>query len=362
MIRCTNCRRPYPDQGIPYRCPTCGGLYDYDSLPVFEINQLENGLPGIWRYRHSFGLGVDSPVVSLGEGHTPLVWSEVFGRRVAFKLEYINPTGSFKDRGSALIVSFLLSRKVDLAIEDSSGNAGSSFAAYAARAGIRSRVYLPETASGPKRKQIETLGAEVIPVSGPRSNAAEEVKRAADQGLAYASHAYLPFNLPGYATAAYEIYDQMGDAPGAIVLPIGQGGFLLGLNRGFAALQVTGLTSRLPAFVGVQARACAPLWALFTYGIEGLRWVSEGATIAEGVRVRMPLRGDAVIKAVEESGGTFIAVDEEVIFPGRDQLAHLGFYVEPTSAIVWDALSQVVDKVPQPIVVVLTGTGLKYTG
>ena len=103
-----------------------------------------------------------------------------------------------------------------------SGNAGASFAAYAARAGINARVYVPDSASGPKRKQIEAYGAELVPVPDPRSKASQAVSQAAESGMVYASHAYLPFNLPGYATCAYEIYEQLGRGPGAIIVPAGQ--------------------------------------------------------------------------------------------------------------------------------------------
>jgi threonine synthase len=105
--------------------------------------------------------------------------------------------------------------------------------------------------------------------------------------------------------------------------------------------------------------ACAPLWALSRYGLEGLGWVTEGETLAEGVRVRNPLRGDAVIQAVESSAGFFTAVEEQDILAGRDQLASRGFYVEATSAIVWNALAQLGESAPEPTVVILTGSGFK---
>jgi threonine synthase len=362
--RCTNCRQPYPEVGAPYGCPKCGGVFDLAPL-AFDPAQVDPLQPGIWRYRHTFGLADDAPAISLGEGNTPLVWAEVvFGQSpslycVAFKCEFLNPTGSFKDRGSATLLSFLRSRGVDAAVEDSSGNAGASFAAYAARAGLEARVFVPDAASGPKRGQIAAYGAEVTRILGPRANAAAAVRRAAAQGAVYASHAYLPFNLPGYATLAYELVEQLGGAPGAVILPVGQGGLLLGLGRGFAALQSVGLIPRLPQLVGVQARACAPLWALHTYGPSGLAWVSEGNTLAEGVRIRNPVRGDAVMQAVAASGGVFLAVDEAGILPGRDALARQGFYVEPTSALVWSGLAQVAGKVPSPVVAILTGSGLK---
>lgn len=360
IVACQNCGRPYPDLGTPFRCLTCGGLFDYETLPAFDPAQVEPSQPGIWRYRGALQLPENAPVISLGEGNTPLIWAEAYGRETAFKLEFTNPTGSFKDRGSAALVSYLRSRGVDSAVEDSSGNAGASFAAYAARAGMGARVYVPDSASGPKRDQIEAYGAEVVRIMGPRSNAAEAVIKAAEQGAVYASHAYLPFNLPGYSTAAYEIYEALGNAPGTVVLPAGQGGLALGLYRGFSALRIANLVTKVPAIYAVQARACAPLWAVSQYGAAGMGWVTEGETLAEGVRVRHPLRGDAVLRAVDESGGRFLAVDEENILTGRDELAHRGFYVEPTSSIVWDALGQILSQAVDPIVVVLTGSGLKY--
>jgi threonine synthase len=248
------------------------------------------------------------------------------------------------------------------AVEDSSGNAGASFAAYAARAGIRARVYVPESASGPKRKQIEDYGAELIPVPGPRSNAAEAVRRAADSGAVYASHAYLPFNLPGYATVVYEIVEQLGRAPGAVIVPAGQGGLLLGAWRGFLALKQAGVTRDAPRMIGVQAAACAPLFALSQMGPQGLQWVTEAPTLAEGVRVRSPLRAEAVLRAVESSGGKFIAVGEEHILPGRDELKRRGLYVEPTSALVWRALEETLPNLPAPVVAILTGAGYKFQG
>ena len=361
-IICTNCRRAYPEQGVPYRCPTCGGLFDFTSPPPFDPSRVEQALPGLWRYRHALGLPPGAPQVHLGEGTTPLVWARAFEREVAWKLEFTNPTGSFKDRGSSVLTSFLRSKGVQTALEDSSGNAGASFAAYAARAGLHARIFIPASTSGPKRSQIEAYGAEIVQIPGPRSNAAEAVRQAVDrEGLVYASHAYMPHNLMGYATLAYELFEQMAEPPGTIILPVGQGGLLLGLQRGFLALQQAGLVRSLPRMVGVQALACAPLWALSSYGAEGLGWTSEGDTLAEGVRVSLPLRGDAVLQAVERSGGCFIAVDESEILPGRDQLARLGLYVEPTSALVWSALAQVAANSPEPIAVILTGSGLKYS-
>lgn len=361
-VVCSNCQRPYPEIGVFFRCEYCGGTFDHANIPNYDPKSVETGLPGIWRYRHTFSLDLESPVISLGEGNTPLVWGEVERQKVAYKLEYLNPTGSFKDRGSAVLMSFLIARGINEAVEDSSGNAGASFAAYAARGGLKGRVFIPASASGPKRVQIAAYGAEIIAIPGPRSNAAEAVLREAEHGTAYASHAYLPFGLRGYSTIAYELVDQLDCSPGSVVVPVGHGSLLLGIGRGFVTLEKAGIINKKPRLFGVQALACAPMWALSVYGPSGVTRVEEGDTLAEGIRVRYPVRGDALMEVVNTSQGMFLAIGESDILPGRNQLALQGFYVEPTSAVVWQAVKDLVGKLPEPIVVVLTGSGLKYSG
>ena len=158
---------------------------------------------------------------------------------------------------------------------------------------------------------------------------------------------------------ALEIIERWVSWLGAVAVLITLAVALLGLWRGFEGLKRAGVVERHPRLVGVQTRACAPLWAVFTAGRAGLSWVTEGQTLAEGVRIRHPLRGDSVLSAVKSTGGSLLVVDEEEILPGRDQLARLGFFVEPTSAIVWGALAQIVEEAPDPIVVLLTGSGFK---
>jgi threonine synthase len=360
-IICTNCGRAYPDEGVPYKCPKCGGLFDIPTLE-FDPARVDGAVRGLWRYRHTFaGLPLDFPPVTLGEGATPLLWCGAFGHQVAFKCEYMNPTGSFKDRGTSLITTFLKARGVSAALEDSSGNAGASLAAYAARAGIKAGIFTPAAASGPKRRQIEFFGAELHPIPGSRSDVTTALEKMVETtGAVYASHAYLPVNLPGYATAAYEIYEQIGGAPGAVLAPAGQGGLLLGLYRGFEALKRAGLIDTLPQFIGVQARACSPLWVLSTAGMSALGFVTEGETLAEGVRVSRPVRAAALLQMAAAGHAEYLPVDETDILRGRDELAKRGLYVEPTSAITWPALEQKIRFLPDPVVVVLTGSGYKY--
>lgn len=368
-IHCTNCHAPYPAESAPHKCLRCGGIFDYSNWLVYDASLIDASLPGLWKYHRMLGLPEDAPVITMGEGQTPLLWVEIAGENgkresLALKCDYINPTASFKDRGSPLLVSFLQQRGASLLLEDSSGNAGASLAAYAARAGLSTCIFAPEAASGKKLGQIQAYGAELRRVPGPRSNASQAVLEAlaaqsTSQGVAYASHAYLPFNLPGYATLAYELLEQLGQAPGAVILPVGQGGLLLGVARGFAAMHAAGVIRKLPYLVGVQALACAPMWAVAEHGLDGLAWVSEAKTLAEGIKVRFPVRGDAVLQVVESSGGFFHAVSEEAIQTGRVELARQGFYIEPTSAVVWDAALRHIHHLPKPVVAILTGSGLK---
>jgi threonine synthase len=354
-IACLNCGRPYPDSGAPFQCPKCGGLFDHSTPLAWQAP--EAGKPGIWRYASSLDLTGED--VSLGEGRTPLVSVDVGHRQILFKCEYANPSGSFKDRGAAALIAFLKSRGVTDAVEDSSGNAGAAFAAYAARAGIHASVFVPTTTSGPKIAQIVAYGAELIKVEGPRSAAAAAARSAASDSVAYASHANFPQNLAGYASCAFEIAEEARGGPGTVVVPAGQGGLLLGMGRGFQALLAAGEIKRMPVLIGVQAATCAPLAALAEVGPMGLNLVTEGETIAEGVRTRSPLRAQAVVQMVLNYGGRFIAIPEERILPARDALARMGFYVEPTSALVWAAVEGDLDELPHPVVAVLTGSGYK---
>jgi threonine synthase len=356
---CTNCGRHAPAGPLAYHCPTCGGVFDLDAPIRYAPSAPESGRDGLERFRSSLPLDRDGPWITLGEGGTPLIPSPVDHRHVHFKCEHLNPTGSFKDRGACVLISALAAAGVGQAVEDSSGNAGAAFAAYAARAGIRAKVFVPDGASPRKRAQIAAYGAEIVRILGPRSQVAEAVRREAEAGAVYASHIWLPYALAGFATVAFELVEQLGEAPGAVLLPAGHGSLVLGLSRGFAALQTAGTIDRLPILIAAQAAACAPLWAAHQAGGQAVGWVQEGETRAEGIRILQPLRGDAVLKAVEASRGTIVAIDEPSIGRGETELARRGFFVEPTSAVVWGALEATLRSLPDPVVAVLTGSGLK---
>lgn len=357
-IHCLDCHSPYPKSTFPHLCPHCGGLYDF-SGPLSFDPQLLGDDRSMWRYRSTFPIHPDAEAVSLGEGSTPLVSYDLLGMKVFFKCEYLNPTGSFKDRGSSVLVSALASAGIKYAVDDSSGNAGASFAGYAARGDLKAGIYVPAYTSGPKRSQIEAYGAEIFSIPGPRSAASQAVLEAVGKGITYASHAHLPHGIAGMATAAFEIAEQLGGAPGSVITPVGQGTLLLGLGRGFQALLDAGAIDKVPQLVAVQANACAPIWRMYTAASDTPEKISEGETVAEGIRIQSPLRAKGILEEIRSSSGSVVTVKENEINAGREALAKLGLYIEPTSAVVWPALHKTIEQLLDPIVVLLTGSGLK---
>jgi threonine synthase len=312
----------------------------------------------IWRYQSALG-AINSEPVTLGEGWTPLVEAQFDGVTVHAKLESLNPTGAFKDRGATLLTTLLRSFGIESIHDDSSGNAGAALAAYAARAGMEARLFIPENASPVKLAQIELYGAHLVPVPGPRNAAQQAAQRAADAGASYyASHIYHPIALLGYETIAFEIWEQLGRrAPDLMIIPLGHGSQILGIAGGFQRLLKAGLITSLPRLIGVQAEACAPIWAEF-HRATLPPW---STTLAEGIRVQEPVRGAAVISAIKETAGDILIVSEEAIRNGFVELARHGLLVEPTGAVVWPALKILGGSIQKNATIVLSisGTGLK---
>ena len=301
--------------------------------------------------------------MQLGVGWTPLLPQTWDGREVRFKLEYMAPTGSFKDRGTEVMINILAAQGETHIVDDSSGNAGASVAAYAAQAGMRAEIFVPAYASPAKQAQIAVYGAEVRPIPGVRGNAKQAALEAAERGAALASHAYHPGFLGGQLTVAWELWEQLGHrAPDWYVVPVGQGVHLLGVWLGFRALRAAGLVSKLPRLVAVQAAALAPLCHAFEAGLEAVPPVEPATpSVAEGLAIAEPVRGKRLLQAIRETGGTCVAVEDEATLKAQRQLARRGLYVEPTSATAVAALDTILQHAApdETVVVPLTGSGLK---
>ena len=362
-FRCPACGTAYPADRPLWHCD-CGGPLDLEPGQGLRRSDIDADDASLWRYRAALALK-ESPRVSLGEGWTPLVTRHWDGVPVRFKLESQMPTGSFKDRGTAVMLNHLLQVGVGPIHEDSSGNAGSSIATYAAAAGLRCRIYVPASAPRGKVVQIAAAGAEVRAIPGTREAVTEAALAAIGESF-YASHNWHPYFIEGTKTLAYEVWEQLGFAvPDNILVPTGYGSNILGLDRGFDELIRQGEISRRPRLFAVQAENCSALAVAWAVGAADYVPFTPTATIADGIATVKPVRTAEVLAALRRSGGGVVTVPEAEIGPALKTLGRLGLFVEPTAATAGAALSRLLrDRTTRPdetTIVVLTGHGLKAT-
>jgi threonine synthase len=368
-LLCSNCKAAHPAVMKEFACRDCGAPLDvhYKAAPAGEGPlPVRRELPGIWRYWGRFPLHREESIVSLGEGSTPCIELPRLGRRLGLevyaKLECLNPTGSFKDRGMTVLVSVAREEGVGELVEDSSGNAGSSLAAYCARAGIVARVFAPEGASPFKLGQVRFYGARLELIGGGREAVARAARDCALKGEGlYWSHNWAPYFIEGMKSFAYEVAEQLPEV-GHIVIPVGNGSLLLGAFRGFLELKGRGLVGRLPRLHCIQAELCMPTVAAF----EGREWTPPVGvrTIAGGISLVNPPRKGQVVEAVRATGGSAVAVSEEGIIAWQRLLAQEeGIFAEPTSAAAFAGLEALVSGggigKGEVVLVPVTGFGLK---
>ena len=364
LYHCPNCGATIPADRPIWRC-ACGSHLNLAPGPGLARGDIAGTDASLWRYRRAVALD-GPPRVSLGEGWTPLVIRAWAGIPVHFKLESQMPTGSFKDRGTAVMLNHLLEVGVGPIHEDSSGNAGSSIASYAAAAGLRCRIYVPVTAPRGKIVQIAASGAEVRAIPGTRQAVTDAALAAVGDSF-YASHNWHPFFIEGTKTLAYELWEQLGfRVPDNILVPTGYGSNILGLDRGFDELQRRGEIEREPRLFAVQAENCAALAAAWAAGADDYVPFTPVTTAADGIATVRPVRTAEVLAALRRSKGGVVAVPEAEIAPALRALGCLGLFVEPTAATAGAGVSRLLrDGTIRPdetTVVVLTGHGLKATG
>jgi len=360
---CQDCGATAPLNASIWRCE-CGGLLNTDFAPHFDLERIASRPPNLWRYREALPIGSEESVVSFGEGFTPLVEIDVGGRSVLAKQDYLFPTGSYKDRGAAVLVSKAVELGVRHVVEDSSGNAGCAIAAYCARAEIACDIYVPEATSEAKLAQIRAYGARLHRVPGSREQTARAALEAAANTY-YASHSWNPFFFQGTKTFAFEVCEQLGwRAPDTVILPVGNGTLLLGCDAGFRELRDAGVIDGRPKIVAVQAAGCAPLADAFDVGQNEPVPVSPGATLAEGIAIAEPVRGAECVAAVRGTRGCFVRVGDSDIADALRDAGRMGLYIEPTAAATLAGAQAYCATAAQDesIVVALTGSGLKSTG
>jgi threonine synthase len=375
-LACSECGRTVADR---WRCE-CGAPLNFADPPIPDHpapdaaagESLDTG-DGLWAFAAFLAVG-DDPAdrVTLGEGMTPLVDAD--GWDAEFKLEYVFPTGSFKDRGATTTLTRAQELGVDRVVEDSSGNAGAAIATYAARAGIDAAVYVPADVKESKLRAIRRAGAEPVRIEGSRSDVTDACVAALDgddeggaaDGTAaawYASHAWNPAFFEGTATVAYEIARQRGwEAPDAVVIPLGHGTLFLGAYRGFRRLERAGWIDAVPRLFGAQAAGVAPI-VRELHGPDAADPDGRVNDAADGIQIAEPVRRAEILDAIAEADGDALAVTEAAAERELDRLHRAGFYTEPTCAVAPAALRTLRERgalaPDDDVVVPLTGSGLK---
>jgi threonine synthase len=357
--------------------PLSGALYPLDvprwcsddrkplmltPLRGISRDEIDRGVRSLWRYRAALPVDIANPI-SMGEGCTPVVQKEWGELRPYFKLEWFNPTASFKDRGTTVMLSFIRQLGVNAVLEDSSGNGGASVAAYGAAGGMKIKILAPASTSPMKIAQVRAYGADIQLVEGPREESeAEAIRQSSD--TFYSSHNWQPFFLEGTKSLAYEMWEDFGySAPDNVVVPVGAGSSLLGCYLGFKELLAAGQIARMPKLFASQPLNCSPLDASFTAGVDTPVAREVRKTIAEGTAIKNPLRLRQMVTALRETGGGTVAVPEDGIVAALKKLAITGLFPEPTSASAAAALDGLAQRGSirsnERTIVVITGTGIK---
>ena len=363
---CEGCNTTYPIEGLRYKCDCGQPLQLTKTEHVFSIDRVSKDDSTLWRYRGALPITDEKSIISLGEGITPLVSFDNAAHDHRLKLDFVCPTGSYKDRGAAVLLSKVKELGVQEVVEDSSGNAGAAIAAYSAKAGIDCTIYCPSSTSKGKLAQISMYGAKLKLIEGNRAATTQAVLEAAETTY-YASHNWNPFFLEGTKTIAFEIAEQLGwKVPDHIICPIGFGSVYMGLYIGFGELKAQGIIAKIPRLLGVQSAACCPVYKAFSENRSQVkRSPQTRETLAEGIVSEAPIRGDTIMGALRETNGAVTTVDEGEIEVGIKALASKGIYVEPTSAVIVKAFDKFVESgiigAGDVTVSILTGSGLKAT-
>ncbi|GKS57726.1 threonine synthase [Nitrospira sp.] len=360
--RCIQCEATYPLETVCYTCAACGGLLeirlDADRFadPRFEGR-------GVWRYAAMLP-GADGPRVSLREGDTGLYRCDRLGPALGIRNLYIknegdNPTGSFKDRGMTVGVTWAQRIGFKAVACASTGNTSASMAAYAARAGMRAIVLIPDgkIAMG-KLAQAIVHGAEVVRIRGDFDDAMKLVRELSEaDGAIYLLNSINPFRLEGQKTLAFELVETLGAAPDVVIAPMGNAGNISAIWKGFTELECARRIDRLPRMIGAQAEHAAPIVHYLRDHAECR--VEKAETVATAIRIGAPVNWPKAVAAIRASGGDAnLVTDEEIIAAQRRLASEEGLFVEPASAAPLAYLARHgVDA--ETVVCVCTGHGLK---
>lgn len=336
-------------------------LLDFASLFPFNPHFYLPSENGIWKCKNFLPTTMSKTDVFLGEGNTPeidLPWNNKFKIRV--KLEHLNPTGSYKDRGAAVLMAYLKSLGIKKVVQDSSGNAGVSIAAYSRANQINCTVFVPESTSSAKMAQIKAYGAHLKPIPGSRADCANAALNAAEKTF-YASHCYHPIFFQGTKTLLLEMaMNSNFKLPHYLILPAGNGTLICGCSIALKELEAGGFDTSSTQIIAVQTNSCNPLFQKFNGSNEQFS-PEPNPGLAEGIAIPNPVRGEEMLQRVAETNGFWVSVSEYEILEAWKKLAALGHLVETTSAAVFAAITQLEEKLPENsrIWTLFSGHGLK---
>ncbi len=361
-IQCIICKKNQEDQEL--RCNNCDNLFAVFFEDYFDKKEILNER-SMWRYAKMFPWIKNNNIVTLGEGGTPLIKD---GNNISFKLEYVSPTGSFKDRGTAMMFSSIIqdlkNKKIKRITEDSSGNAGASISAYSAYLKLECNIYAPETVSGAKAKQIEVIGSNLIKVKGSRDKLMKAAEDAASGDTFYASHIFNPFFAEGTRTLAYEISDQLNwNVPDYIFLPCSAGTMLLGVIKGFRQMFNSNIIPKMPTIIATQTEQVSPLYHEF----HGKKYtpLKSITSVADALTSVNPPRLKEMENLIKINKGNVEIASEKEIIENYKILSKKGFHCEPSSAVAYSGFKKWVNankiNSDDKVVIVLSGSGLKST-
>jgi threonine synthase len=372
------CGAPLLDPRARHHLCRCGApllaRYDLTSLRSWRPECLRDREPTLWRYRELLPLFPGERPVSLGEGFTPLLHAQRLGAEVGLSSVFVkdespNPTNSFKARGQSVAVTRAVALGATTVSVPTAGNAGCAMAAYAARAGLDARVFMPRDVKRAFVDECTLMGASVDLVDGLITDAGRvAAERGAPSGWYDVSTLKEPYRLEGKKTMAFELAEQLDWRwPDVVIYPTGGGTGLIGMWKGFEELESIGWVTpgRRPRMVSVQAEGCAPIVRAFEAGNETAEPVLHAHTLADGLRVPRAIGDFLMLRAIRESGGTALSVPDAAMVEGMRRLGRLeGISAAPEGGATLAALDVLVARGlvgrDERVVLFNTGGALKY--
>lgn len=392
---CSLCKKEYLPGQVTYTC-SCGGNldvaldYDFIKKKYQPDDFLYRDDTSLWRYLPllpvSFPPGGEQTPLNLAGGtpilSLPRLAAELGLKQLWLKDESRNPTASFKDRASAVVVARAIERKAEIIVTASTGNAGAALAGMSAAVGQKAIIFAPQTAPPAKIAQLLVFGAKVLLVDGTYDDAFDLSIKAADEfGWYCRNTGYNPFTVEGKKTAAYEIWEGLrkqanlgfGKKPGEVTVPlhhprltifvsVGDGNIISGIHKGFKDLHALGWLDHVPRIVGVQAEGSAAIANAFHAETESIVPVNA-TTLADSISVDLPRDGVRAVRAARETGGTYITVSDAEILKAIATLGRCGVFAEPAGAAALAGLMAAKAsgwlEADAPVLVLNTGSGLK---